>query len=227
MAKRKTRWEPESSFAARKREMMKKKRRKMIISNRGPLLKQQLVNFRYQDVRSIQPAALATAVHIFSANGAYDPDISGGGHQPRGFDQLMQLYDHFVVIATKITIDFIARAGETVPVICGVAVRDFTTTDDYNGYIEGGNVKYSYTGQFNGVKTRIEYKLNPNRFLGRSKPMADPNLKGSTSGNPTEQCFFHVFLYAPFILQDPGAYAANVVIEYTAILIEPKVPSIS
>ncbi|WP_219929646.1 hypothetical protein, partial [Achromobacter pulmonis] len=37
--------------------------------------------------------------HIFRANSVYDPDESGVGHQPTGFDQLMEFFQYYTVVA--------------------------------------------------------------------------------------------------------------------------------
>lgn len=217
--RKKTRWEPEEQFLKRKRQ-----RQYVLTPGRGPLLTKQLVNFRYQENGSLNPTALGTAVQVFSANGVYDPNITGVGHQPRGFDELMLLYDHAVVIACKVTIDFYAKASETVNTLCGVAVRDFTTTDNDNGYIEGGHCLYKIVPFGTGYQSRIVMNVNPNKFLGRASPMSDPNLKNSSSSNPTEQAYFHVFVAGPDS-SDPGAYNFSILLEYTTVLLEPKVPT--
>ena len=73
------------------------------------------------------------------------------------------------------------------------------------------------------VLTRV-MAVDPNKFLGRSKPMADPHLKFSTISNPTEGAFWHVFAAGGYA-EDPGNYNINVLIEYEVILVEPKVPT--
>jgi len=42
--------------------------------------------------------------HNFVSNGMYDPDLTGGGHQPRGFDQLAYLFANYKVNAVKVTL---------------------------------------------------------------------------------------------------------------------------
>lgn len=227
MAKRKkTRWESDYDF--NRRVGRKKQRFRRFLTptiGRGPLLRQQKVKFRYETEAGINPGVLGTAVHIFSANGVFDPDITGVGHQPRGFDELMALYDHAVVIGAKITVDWVASASETRATRVGIALRDSNTTDDGNGYIEGGNVVYDVLAIENFYKCRQTLQCNPNKFLGRSKPLADRDLKNSTSSNPAEQAFFHVFRRPVFSADDPGTACACVVLEYEVVLIEPKVPT--
>lgn len=57
-----------------------------------------------------QPLSLAPATHIdyheFCTNGLYDPDITGTGHQPYGYDQLMPtLYQKYLVHGCKVIIE--------------------------------------------------------------------------------------------------------------------------
>jgi len=44
--------------------------------------------------------------HIFSLNDLHDPDKTGVGHQPYGFDQLGSLYNRYKVYKTELALDF-------------------------------------------------------------------------------------------------------------------------
>ena len=44
-----------------------------------------------------------------------DPNHTGVGHQPLYFDQLMTIYNHYIVIGAKITVKFTAYPA-TIPV---------------------------------------------------------------------------------------------------------------
>lgn len=41
----------------------------------------------------------------------YDPDLTGFGHQPYFFDQLTDIYSHYVVIGSKIKISGAVDTG--------------------------------------------------------------------------------------------------------------------
>jgi hypothetical protein len=59
--------------------------------------------------------------------------------------------------------------------------------------------------------------------LGRSHPLSDPELKGSASVGPTEQCYFNIWTNA--LAGDTAqtdSITANIIITYVAMLIEPK-----
>lgn len=160
------------------------------------------------------------ASRVYSCNGLFDPDITGVGHQCSGFDQLMTMFDHYCVIGARISVTF-TNFSTDFPMLCCVDIRDSpTTTTDYREAIESGTCKSALVSVSNsGASTAtIVYNVNPAKFLGRSKPLADPDLKGSASANPVEQCYFHV------IIAGDGAekVGASITIEYISMFIEPK-----
>lgn len=55
-------------------------------------------------------AATTTVINQFIANGAYDPNYTGVGHQPRGFDQFMSSYEAYTVTGSKMSVNFVYDA---------------------------------------------------------------------------------------------------------------------
>jgi len=190
----------------------------------APLPKKLKSKFIYTStIYNIASTAASPVTHVFSLNGLYDPEIAAGGNQPRGFDQLMLLYDHYVVIGVKARIDFV-NASTTNPVYVYAAVRDSASVStNYRDYMEDAKTKWKILdteGSGRGVNS-MNMVCNPNKFLGRSKPMADPDLKGTVAANPTEQAYLHVggLCTDLFTTSNIGVI---VTLEYTAVLIEPK-----
>lgn len=182
-------------------------------------------NFLYGDVINLNPAIASVTSRVFSANGLYDPDISGTGHQPRGFDQLMALYDHYVVIGSKITVRW--ANSHSAGTLLAVSVQDnITTSSDPQDMLEAVNSTYHLASAVGGGPSAIMLtnQVNPMTFLGRKNALDDPQLKGSASQNPSEGCYYHVSLWTPDGT-DPPTQALTVQIEYSALLIEPKRPS--
>eukprot|EP00481_Brizalina_sp_1-RS-2013_P003641 TRINITY_DN9_c0_g1_i4.p1 TRINITY_DN9_c0_g1~~TRINITY_DN9_c0_g1_i4.p1 ORF type:complete len:125 (+),score=2.97 TRINITY_DN9_c0_g1_i4:555-929(+) len=108
----------------------------------------------------------------------------------------MSMYDHYVVIGAKITTTFVNNDNNH-GVVCAVDVRDRSTLEpDMRVTQESGTAKTAVLTSENSGRgaVTITYKINPNKFLGRSKPLADPQLKGSDQKNPDEQCYFHIML---------------------------------
>ena len=211
------------------RKNYRKKKLTLYQGLRSPVPVKLTTKLRYNQFFEIDPPIGGVAVNIMSANGLYNPSITSIlDHQPRGFDQLMAMYDHYVCIGAKIHIEWVpADDADGYSQICGVSVQDnqISKTDIYD-YLESGKVDHTTISPRNPQRTAITMTVNPNNFLGRSKPLADPELKGSVVSNPTEGCFFHIF-NGPFQGVDPTGLYVNVTIDYTVVLIEPKTPAIS
>lgn len=178
---------------------------------------------------TINPPAggLATAF-IMSANGLYDPDISGVGHQPIGFDQFMAIYDHYTVHAAKITVDF-HNDDETNPVCVGIAVRDNATiTTNPHEIVENGNIDYTLLNAYGKWKDmcRVTMYQDIAKFLGRKQLLSDPQCKGDASSNPTEQVYFHVVIWSLGAV-DAGNTTCMVTVDYDATFHERLVTSSS
>lgn len=167
-------------------------------------------------------------IHKFAANGTYDPDLTIGGHQPRGFDQMMSLYDHNTVIGSKITITAI-NTSSTITGCLGLLVSDnnttFTSTSDV---LEYRNAKIGHLSVLGSGQERITlmHKCNPSKFVSISKPLSEDTLKNSSSANATEDVIYHLIAWNS---QGAtlGTIECTVRIEYDVIFTEPKQPLIS
>jgi len=193
-------------------------------SLRGPLQTKLRAQLNYSDYFNLDVGvAGTTAEYIFSANGCFDPNITGVGHQPRGFDQLIALYDHFVVIGVKLYLTAV-NSDATNGNILGCYVTDSSAVAGDVFYpLESRMVSYGVVSPEAGSSsTTISLACNPNTFLGRSSPLSDPELKGSVSANPTEQAFLHCFAIPGPGGVDTGVNYCHVRIEYDVMFIEPR-----
>lgn len=230
---------PRSAFATFRSRTRKRARRTvpLVRMPRYIIGRTQRARLLYHENVNITTAAVAESVgsFVFSANGCYDPNITGVGHQPRGFDQVMALYDHYTVIGASISVRFINHGGNNRPYV-GILVRDGTpTATTTRDVFEDGNkvismrplLRSSATDEAGeGMTTALTTKVNIAKFLGRKEALSDPELKGGVTTNPTEQVFFHV------VVTDPATASANnvhcqVAITYDVIFHEPKNPGAS
>lgn len=160
--------------------------------------------------------------HFFSANGLYDPNVTGGGHQPLGFDQIMPLYDHYTVIASKITVTAY-NDDSTVKQVIGVRLADQNSAPytDLANLMENGGGKYVWLNSKGGNGDMVTFSMgcSPKRFFGKS--LNDDTYKGGIGANPADQVFFHVWA-APYSSTDSAAINVNVRIDYIALFSEPK-----
>jgi hypothetical protein len=165
-------------------------------------------------------------LNVFSANGLYDPDVTGSGHQPRGFDQLIALYDHYVVTHSEIKVEFYFSSSG-VPAVCGVQLQATSAAQsDYVDYAEQARCEFGlapmlFGGSGGATHPRVHrLGCNVQQFMGIPDPITATKLQGSVSANPADQAFYHVFIQA-LDGSTSASITALVSLEYHAVFIEP------
>lgn len=174
---------------------------------------------RYADFGTLSPGSL-TGTYVFSGNSLFDPNVTGVGHQPRGYDQLMSMYDHYVVHGATMTVTFSNAASNEI-VRVAAALRDSATVGSWRDYVEGGSSHWKI-GTTSRPSVNLRLSGNSAQFLGRGDIMSDPTCKGYTTESPTEQWYFHIAAAGMGVSVSPLSF--QVLIEYDVSFIEPVVP---
>lgn len=226
-----TRRYAKSRRRAKSRYRYKKKQKKSAVQFSGQVNKLALgdklyAKLRYADTLTINPLAAQAGVYLFDANSLYDPNEEVLGHKVRFFDQLMPLYDHYVVTHSNITVNFANLSA--VPMIVGIHCSDNNIDLSLPDYMEARNTVLKMVAPLGGGNSTTQLKMSVNigKFLGRKSVLSDPQLKGSSVTSPTESAFFHVICFAPDG-SDPAGVTATAQIDYSAWFIEPTLPPIS
>lgn len=189
--------------------------------------------FRYAERITISGNAVegALGTHVFSANGAYDPNVTGVGNQPRGFDELMALYDQYTVVKSKIEVRFANQNVSSRPYV-GIMVRDTSsissTVVDMMEY-SGSKVSRKPLARSGGgdadadLATFLSSSCDVASFAGSKDALDNPELKGGAAKNPDEGIFYHIC--AGSVSDSSGVSVdALVTVTYDVILHEPKLP---
>lgn len=166
---------------------------------------------RYNDSTTLVPSGTTPSYNVYSLNGLFDPNISGTGHQPLGFDQLMLVYNHYVVESVRFKIEW-GNDSSFTGALCGFSITDDTSiTTPIQKRLENPWTKYALVNDRsfplvqNGRTTTQEY-------FGRAvKDYEDSELRGTSGSNPTEQYYLIVWSQ----LLNSGASALNVDINVT------------
>lgn len=198
---------------------------------RAPLPNKFMTKLRYAENFILDAGVLTPSVLVFGGNDLYDPEIAVGGHQPRGFDELMAMYQHFCVVSSKINVKFITSStttGSTTPNRIFISPQGSTTKLALvNDYIEGGAVKYdtlnNSTSGGNNAKS-LTMACSTRKFLGVSKPLSNPDLRGTSTASPIELWSWHVGCQG-FQSENSLPMNIQVLIEYIAVFTEPRTPS--
>lgn len=205
--------------ARRRRGTLRLKR--MVNTGLGFPLKQ-VKTLRYADLISVTSTTGIKGVYNFSANGLFDPDITGTGHQPMFFDQMMAIYNHYAVIGAKIEIRGVPGSSNTSPMSVILNLNDDTTaaTGDINAVQEqslSSRLKICHVGETNPF--RLVKKYSSKKVWGKGI-MANGDLHGDATANPLEQTYFQI------VVQTVGATTTSisfqVLITYIAVFFELK-----
>ncbi|AXH74142.1 MAG: putative capsid protein [Cressdnaviricota sp.] len=190
---------------------------------------------RYFEIFSLNPGAGTADHRVFSATGLYDPDITGAGHQPRGFDQIMQFYNHYVVIGSKATLRFMPIGATNANTsLFGISLNDSATAMTSSTLEDFMETKFAskrkgiaglvYQGSY--TKDAMVTKTFSHKKFFR-KPANDTEFQGTASSNPTDQAYFTCSAYSPDEATDSGAVNYHVVIDYICLFTEPKLVPVS
>jgi len=155
-------------------------------------------------------------------NGLYDPNITGTGHQPDGFDQMMIFYEHYVVTHAKITVNF-RNSSATTPMSVAISLNSSPTPiTDFTQLSESGYLVRDCLGTLGSganIKT-LTMSCDLSRFAGVPQLRDDPVYRGDVASNPTEQTYFNISVWD--VLGSSIAVTCETLIEYTSWFVEPR-----
>lgn len=167
-----------------------------------------------------------SAGHLIRCNGMNDPDYTGVGHQPMGFDNWMAFYHHYEVFSSKITFWIEAPgAGVSSGTYATLRIDSDTASPDetLDASMErvGTVVRYLHPPQ-GGGRVMVKKSFNANSIFGKNQ-RGNSVMKGSPTTDPAEASFFRLRLVNSKI-GVASLYTHTVVftITYLALLTERK-----
>lgn len=179
-------------------------------------------SLRYADTITLSSTSGAVATYVFSTNGLYDPDISGTGHQPAGFDQMMLSYEHYTVLRARMTATFHNNTASVQPTAALGLNASSTPITTVTQIVEDGlvtTVRMNGNGVYGCVQT-IQRSIDVGKFGGVPRILDDPNYRGSVAGNPAEQSYFMLQLWNTEL--STSSSAVDIQIEFDAVFTEPR-----
>lgn len=186
-----------------------------------------LRRLRYNDSAVLTSTTGSVASYVLRANDLYDPDFTGTGHQPMGFDQMMVFYNHFTVVRSRLTVSFenysLAAAAH-----CIVRADGDSTSMTVPSRIQelGGLVEIvcEYKQASGSNKTAV-LDIDVAKFQGvsRSALTADPSLQGSSGASPQEIVYYHIEMWNN--LAASGSVVVDYILEQDAYFTEPRNPT--
>jgi hypothetical protein len=176
--------------------------------------------FRYATTIRLDAALAGSAYHLFRANGTYDPDMTGIGHQPLGYDEIAALYNQAMVLKSKITCDFLPNgSSSTGHAVVGIDIVPTTgqVVTNFDSIREQRRAHYSVAPS-NVLKTRVTHGYNKNVAYPAAK---DDLTFAVADGNPGEEAYYLVFQTGTNNSLNPDNVDVVVTIDYTVMLFDP------
>jgi hypothetical protein len=161
--------------------------------------------------------------YVFSANGLFDPNISGTGHQPMGFDNIMAMYNTYHVLGSKISCTF-TNNDTTYAQFVGISLKkDTTAIAAAQIEIEQGETVYRQITPVGGSNSTVTLSrgFSTKKHTGNKAVLGEDTLGGSSAGNPSAQYYFHVWA-DPNNGVNTGSVVAHVIIDYIAVFSDLK-----
>jgi len=148
----------------------------------------------YSNSSLVPPSTGLGTSYVYSANGLYDPDISGTGAQPSGFDQMMVFYEHYTVFNARIVVTFRNFLATNSPIVYLAVRGDVVNIPTVQSIMETGNSVSTQLMPANiaGSLKELSISVRVGVFLGFDDLMDSNVARGDIAANPAEGVFFHV-----------------------------------
>jgi len=188
-----------------------------------------MVKLRYVDSFDLNAGVATLAYHSMRANSCFDPNRTGIGHQPMNFDLWSSLYNHYVVVGSKIRCVFNPSSSTLQGgwVFGCTLADDHTQTTDPTTLMEQGLTKYKIRDgvvQHSGQAAAVTCCYSAKKFYN-IKNIQDNLLRlgASIVANPSEEACFNIFSGPiPGSATDQALVYVTVIIDYIVLFSEPK-----
>jgi hypothetical protein len=156
-----------------------------------------------------------TVDQVFNLNSLFDPDRTGAGHQPLGFDQWSAFYNRYRVDKVKVVVDLLPLNSIYTDVVIQ-ASNDATALSTLATVLSAVESPFSKAFMMSGNNTMVRhfqktYDLAAITGVTRSKYITDDIYAATTGASPTEILALHL------CAQDM-AFASNVLVQYRITL---------
>lgn len=200
----------------------KQRRRVAYPSNLFPLSSR--ATLKYAESVEFDPSSASPVLQVFSANGLYDPNITGTGTQPLGFDQWMSIYNHYRVSAARMVI--ICPSQGAPDNIVAVTLSGTASALPPSHIASFAEMPYTTImnspSNFQSGQKLVTPWYSIARFFHMNSIVGKDDLAGQATSNPGDGVFFHVNVGG--LVGNPPAITLLCTIEYRVEFFEPKTP---
>ena len=180
---------------------------------------------RYVGTVDVDPASGSMGNYSFRANSCYDPDNSGLGHQPMGFDQWATWYKKYTVLGSTIRTTATVKnvSDSTGMLISAIQLStDPTPGTGITASLERDLTHFKISSakfQANQPIT-VGHSFKCKEFFALNNVMDNANVGALTTDNPLQQAYY-VLQFGNVEGLNLGNVSALVVIEYDVVFSDP------
>lgn len=161
-------------------------------------------NFHYHSTYTKSLYNVFYNVHTFNLSSLYDPDATGLGHQPMGFDFWSQMYLKYTVTGAKVRLRFgTIGVVNTYDYWVGWYLSETATPvtyDSFNSWQEDQRIKKRWYGNMiaNQLQQKGQILKYSMRKFFKTKDIYANEFSGIDAfvgGTPTRNYYLHIFLW--------------------------------
>lgn len=214
----------------KRRKVYRKRARKMPLPL-GGVSRSKTVKLRYVQTFNLDPGTGSYAQQTFRATSIYDPDQSGGGHQPCNFDVWAQQYSRYTVLGSKLRVQPVyASTTISTPGVLSVCLSN---DGKQSGSVHGlGGIdailEQPYTrfatatiGFFSAKVPVITKTYSAKKFFGTKFINGVEPYSSDVTTDPAENAFYEILYESADNSNDPGAMTFRATIDYIVRFSEP------
>lgn len=156
---------------------------------------------------------------VYSLNSLFDPDTTGTGHNPLGFNQIANLYTRYRCVSTTVEAEFVQDSTADPTVVALIPSTSSTAITVIETALEQPGCVWGMTGVTSASRTKLIINdINIKNLFGFARPSII-DMSAVFTADPAQEAFLHV------VTKDINGNAQQmnvaIVIEYDTIFNKP------
>lgn len=194
-----------------------------VVSPMHPIPQIYKTTLKYSELITLSYTGTNT-VYQFNLNNLNDPNRSGTGHQPNGYDQISTLYTKTRVTGAKYSITFSNASATYQAEVLTQLCPNATTSSTFADAVETQYTKRLTLDPYGAESKTTSATVNIAKLFGISQATlrSDDQYIAGIGGNPAEQCCLNIWVQNISTATAITVYA-RVNIIYTVEFFEAKI----
>lgn len=173
-----------------------------------------VTTLRYADVYTLTSTTGATTSQVWRANGCFDPDQTGGGHQPLFFDEWAAVYNYYTVLGSKIKVT-LHNASDYAGTVCLQGSSTSSLSSTVSLHLEQNNGVNTIIGNKYAEPITMFMTYSPEENMGQDVKNDGSSMTAVTADPSSGEGTYFYGLLLTTVSANTSVVTAQVEIEYT------------